>query len=220
VAIDPILNEYRELMLRRDLQGRGIRDAAVLAAMRTVPREAFVPELLRSRSYDDGPLPIGEGQTISQPYIVAYMAEALELTVRDRVLEIGTGSGYGAAILSCIAAEVYTVERLPLLAESARRRLAMLGYTNVTVVEGDGSLGWPAAAPYAAIVVTAAAPDVPPSLCEQLAPGGRLVVPVGSSLAVQELVRLRRKKGGGYLREDLGGVRFVPLIGEEGWAAD
>lgn len=210
------LEQQREIMIEDHLRGRGIRDAAVLAAMREVPREAFLPVDLRDYAYADHPLPIGEGQTISQPYIVACMAEALELTPADRVLEIGTGSGYSAAILSRLAAMVYTVERLTPLAEGARQRLAELGYDNVQVVEGDGTLGYPLAAPYDGIVVTAAAPAVPPALREQLAEGGRLVIPVGPYLDFQELVRVRRR-GRHFTSDNLGGVRFVPLIGAEGW---
>jgi protein-L-isoaspartate(D-aspartate) O-methyltransferase len=209
--------EARERMVDRQIIGRGVQDPAVLGAMRRVRREAFVPRHLARRAHADEPLPIGEGQTISQPYIVATMAESLRLRRGDRVLEIGTGSGYGAAVLAEIAAEVYTVERLGGLAESARRRLADLGYTNVHVRHGDGSLGWPEHAPYDAIVVTAGGPDVPPSLLKQLAVGGRLVMPVGAIALAQQLVRVVRTAETVYEREELGGVAFVPLIGAEGW---
>jgi len=204
-------------MIREHLLGRGVHDPAVLAAMREVPREAFVDEGMRELAYEDHPLPIAEGQTISQPYIVAYMTEALELSGTDRVLEIGTGSGYAAAVLSRIVATVHTVERLADLANSARRRLEMLGYTNIVVHDGDGTLGWPEHAPYDAIVVTAAAPQVPKSLLAQLAIGGRLVIPVGPHLDLQTLVRVRRTGEHDYRNEELCGVRFVPLIGAAGW---
>lgn len=209
--------EARERMAERQIIGRGVQDPAVLSAMRRVRREAFVPRHLARRAYADQPLPIGEGQTISQPYIVATMTESLRLRPGDRVLEIGTGSGYGAAVLAEIAAEVYTVERLARLAESAGRRLAQLRYTNVHVRHGDGSLGWPDHAPYDAIVVTAGGPEVPPSLLKQLAVGGRLVMPVGSIQLQQQLVRVIRTSETTYEREELGDVAFVPLIGAQGW---
>ncbi len=204
-------------MIREHLLGRGIRDQAVIRAMREVPREAFIDETLLEYAYEDHPLSIAEGQTISQPYIVAYMTEALELSATDRVLEIGTGSGYAAAVLSRIVTTVYTVERLGSLASSARQRLDLLGYTNIVVHEGDGTLGWPEHAPYDAIVVTAGAPQIPKSLREQLAIGGRLVIPVGASSYLQMLVRVRRIAEHDYRTEELCGVRFVPLIGAEGW---
>jgi protein-L-isoaspartate(D-aspartate) O-methyltransferase len=206
-------------MVERQIADRGVRDEAVLAAMRAVPRERFVAERQARFAYADEPLPIGEGQTISQPYVVAVMTEALRLTPHDRVLEIGTGSGYSAAVLATIVSEVYTVERLEGLAESARRRLAALGYVNVHVRHGDGSLGWPEHAPYDAIVVTAGGPDVPPSLLRQLAVGGRLVMPVGSTPFTQRLVRVVRTGPDAYDREPLEEVAFVPLIGAEGWPA-
>lgn len=211
------LDLRRNTMIREHLQDRGITDQAVLKAMREVPREEFVGRHFYDRAYGDFPLPIDEGQTISQPYIVAYMAEALELNAADRVLEIGTGSGYAAAVLSRIVKSVYSVERLSGLAESARQRLERLGYTNIVIHEGDGTLGWPEHAPYDAIVVTAGAPYVPLPLLEQLATGGRLVIPVGKSADVQELVRVRRVFERDYRRDYLCGVRFVPLIGAEGW---
>jgi protein-L-isoaspartate(D-aspartate) O-methyltransferase len=211
------LYNQREIMIREHLLGRGIRDPEVIAAMRAVPREAFIDELLQEYAYEDHPLAIAEGQTISQPYIVAYMTEALELSPGDRVLEIGTGSGYAAAVLSRIVTTVYTVERLPGLARSARQCLARLGYLNIIVQEGDGTLGWPDHAPYDAIVVTAAAPRVPNALREQLAIGGRLVIPSGATPDWQMLLRLRRQTEDDYLTEELCPVRFVPLIGAEGW---
>jgi len=204
-------------MIREDLIGRGVHDPAVLAAMREVPREAFVDEGMQELAYEDHPLPIAEGQTISQPYIVAYMIEALQLSGTDRVLEIGTGSGYAAAVLSRIVTTVHTVERLGGLANSARRRLGMLGYTNIVVHEGDGTLGWQEHAPYDAIVVTAAAPQLPQPLLDQLAIGGRLVIPVGTSSDFQILARVLRVTEHDYRTEELCGVRFVPLIGAAGW---
>lgn len=204
-------------MVERHLVTRGIRDPRVLAAMREVPREAFVPGELAEFAYEDAPLPIEEAQTISQPYIVALMAAALELEPRHRVLEVGTGSGYAAAVLSRIAAEVYTIERHGELAETARTRLEALGYANVHVRHGDGTLGWAEHGPYDAIVVAAGGPQVPDPLLAQLAVGGRLVIPVGDTPREQRLVRVRRVDAGTYAREDLGGVRFVPLVGEAGW---
>ncbi len=213
----PMFSAQRHRMLHEHLIGRGISDPAVLAAMMLVPREEFVPPELRELAYDDRPLPIGEGQTISQPYIVAYMTEALELKNEDRVLEIGTGSGYAAAILSRIAATVYSVERLGGLARSAVERFQKLDYSNISVLEGDGTLGWPEHAPYNAIVVTAGAPEIPEPLLEQLAVEGRLVIPVGPDLYLQTLVRVRRTASDDYVREKLCLVRFVPLVGVKGW---
>jgi len=207
----------RKLMVEQQLLPMGIYDQAVLAAMAAVPREEFVPPDMRTRAYEDGPLSIGQGQTISQPFIVAYMAQVLELKRTDRVLEIGTGSGYAAAVVSRIAAEVHSIERLPRLAESARVRLEGLGYLNIHLHVGDGSLGLPGHAPYDAIVVTAGAPWVPEALKQQLSLGGRLVLPVGKHLDLQELVRVRRTGAHGYSTERLMGVRFVPLVGADGW---
>lgn len=209
--------EARDIMFREDLIGRGIKDTAVLRAMHEVPREAFIAPELAAHAYADHPLPIEEEQTISQPYIVAYMTEALALTPGDRVLEIGTGSGYAAAVLSRIAAMVYTVERLGRLADKARKRLTALGYSNIVVHEGDGTLGWPEHAPYDAIVVTAGAPKLPEPLLEQLAPGGRLVIPIGPTSSLQMLIRVRRQGENDYHSEELCPVRFVPLIGAAGW---
>lgn len=206
----------REAMVARQIWARGVRDERVLDAFRSVPREVFVPESLAADAYADAPLPIGEGQTISQPFIVAVMIQALELTESSRVLEIGTGSGYAAALLGRLAAEVFTVERHASLARDARALLARLGVGNVQVRHGDGTLGWPEHAPFDAILVSAGGPESPPApLLEQLAEGGRLVVPVGSP-RLQELIRLRRTSDG-FVREPLGEVRFVPLIGEAGW---
>jgi protein-L-isoaspartate(D-aspartate) O-methyltransferase len=211
------LVEARQDMVDRQLARRGIANPRVLEAFRHVPREAFVPEDMVEFAYEDTPLPIGDGQTISQPYIVALTAEALELRGTERVLEIGTGSGYAAAILGGIAREVFTVERLEPLAEEARSRLLRLGYRNVQVLHGDGTLGWPEHAPYDAIAVAAGGPEIPKTLLAQLAPNGRLVIPVGSDPGSQVLVRVTRAPDGSFRREDLGDVRFVPLIGEEGW---
>ena len=209
--------DRRERMVSRQIEARGIKDPDVLEAMRKVRREEFVPARLKARAFDDGPLPIAEGQTISQPYIVALMTEALELEPGDKVLEIGTGSGYAAAVLGEVADEVYTIERHGKLAEQARERLEALGYDNVHVKHGDGTLGWIDEAPFDAIVSTAAGPEVPESLESQLVPGGRLVIPVGDRIMSQKLLRVRRVDDGEFETEDLGAVRFVPLIGEEGW---
>lgn len=210
-------SDARKAMVRDQLRRRGVSDESVLAAMETVPREKFVPEEMRDFAYRDSPLPIGRGQTISQPYIVARMMERLELEPDDRVLEIGTGLGYGAAILSRIADTVYTLERHSALAESAREKLEALGYDNIYVIVTDGSLGWPEGAPYDAIVGTAGAPQVPEPLKEQLAEGGRLVLPVGSVPEQQILIRLRKNEGNRFFEEQMEAVRFVPLVGEAGW---
>ncbi len=209
----------RREMVRRQIGARGVRSARVLEALARVPRERFVPEQLEEFAYQDSPLPIAEGQTISQPFIVAYMAEQAELREGDRVLEVGTGSGYAAAVFAEIAAEVFTIERNELLAETARDRLVELGYARVHVRCGDGTKGWPDAAPFDAILVAAGGPEIPRSLREQLAVGGRLVIPVGPSERTQKLLRIRRVAADRYTEEDLGGVTFVPLIGEEGWPA-
>ncbi|HEU5060815.1 MAG TPA: protein-L-isoaspartate(D-aspartate) O-methyltransferase [Kofleriaceae bacterium] len=209
----------RQIMVERHIRARGVRDPRVLAAMAAVPREALVPPDLAEFAYRDSPLPIAEGQTISQPYIVAHMTEALRLRPTDRVLEIGTGSGYAAAVLAEVAGEVYTVERHAVLADSAREKLQALGYRNIHVRCGDGTLGWIEHAPYQGIVVAAGGPDLPDALLDQLAIGGRLVMPVGPS-RLQELVRVTRKSRDEFEREDLGSVQFVPLIGQAGWADD
>jgi protein-L-isoaspartate(D-aspartate) O-methyltransferase len=202
-------------MVERQLAARGITDSRVLAAMERVPREAFVPPELAEYAYDDSPLPIGEGQTISQPYIVALMAEAAHIGPGARVLEVGTGSGYAAAVLAELAASVVSIERHAALAEKARAALMELGYGNVEVIEGDGSRGVPERAPYDAILVAAGAPAPPDSLKRQLAEGGRLVIPINVD-SHQEL-RVITRRGDSYEEEDLGAVRFVPLLGEEGW---
>lgn len=208
----------RSEMVRTQLRRRGVKDPSVVSAMDAVPREAFVPEDMQELSYRDSPLPIGEGQTISQPFIVARMIEYLELGPEDRVLEIGTGSGYGAAVLSRIARTVVTVERRPSLAEKARGRMRELGLDNVVVVVGDGSLGWPEGAPYDAVVGTAGAPKVPEPLKKQLAPGGRIVLPVGTVPGRQVLVRLRKTEDGNFEEDRKEAVRFVPLVGKEAWS--
>jgi protein-L-isoaspartate(D-aspartate) O-methyltransferase len=205
--------EQRERMVRRDIEARGVRDERVLAAMRRVPRELFVPERVRDSAYEDGALPIGGHQTISQPYVVAWMVDALALPDSARVLEVGTGSGYGAAVLAEIAHEVVTIERLAELAEMARAVLQSLHYDNVLVVVGDGSLGHPERAPYDGICVTAAAPVIPPTLLDQLADRGRLVMPVGDRSG-QDLTVVERD-GERLRQQTVGGVRFVPLIGDE-----
>ena len=211
------VSSLRKEMVERDIAARGVRDELVLDAMRKVPRELFLPKNLREFAYEDTPLPIAGEQTISQPYIVAFMAESLMLKGGEKVLEIGAGSGYAAAVLSEIAANVYTVERLGPLAEKAAATLAELGYDNVHVLHGDGTRGWPAHAPYDAIVVAAGGPQVPESLKEQLKIGGRLVIPVGADQRSQELVRVTRISANEYRSEDIADVRFVPLIGEQGW---
>jgi len=202
-------------MVESQLARRGIKDKRVLEAMRQVPRHLFIPEDMRSLAYCDGPLPIGHGQTISQPYIVALMTELLELTGQEKVLEIGTGSGYQAAILSRLARQVYSLERHAALAQQAEKVLAQLGYDNVVVRVGNGTLGWPEHSPYEAIIITAAAPEVPQPLPDQLADGGRLVAPVGSQWS-QVLVKVRRQSDL-LIRERLTAVAFVPLVGEYGW---
>ncbi|WP_419913128.1 protein-L-isoaspartate(D-aspartate) O-methyltransferase [Hoeflea sp.] len=207
----------RKQMVAGQIRSRGLCDTLVLAAMENVPREAFVPEQYRFMAYDDGPLPIGEGQTISQPYMVAFMVEALALKGGETVLEIGAGSGYAAAVLAEIAEEVYAVERIGALAGLAARNLAETGYDNVHVSHADGTRGLEAHAPYDAILVSAGAPDVPETLKGQLAAGGRIVLPVGSDRRSQSLVRITKTASGEFEREVLADVRFVPLIGAEGW---
>ncbi len=201
----------REQMVREQIEDRGIRDPRVLAAMRKVPRHLFVPPEEQGEAYNDYPLAIGYGQTISQPYVVAYMTEALELKPGDRVLEIGTGSGYQAAILAELAGRVYSIEIVEALAKEAAARLRRLGYSKVQVRAGDGYQGWPEAAPFDAIIVTAAPGHIPQPLVDQLREGGRMVLPLGTW--DQELIRLRRRRGE-ILRESLLPVRFVPMTGE------
>jgi protein-L-isoaspartate(D-aspartate) O-methyltransferase len=206
----------RQRMLSEHLQHREIVDPRVLAAFASVPRHRFVPDSLVEHAYDDVPLPIGSGQTISQPYVVAITAQALELSGDENVLEIGTGSGYAAAILGRLAREVHTVDRIEVLARTAKLLLETLEIHNVHVHHGDGTLGWPAHAPYQAIAVSAGAPRPPPALLEQLTVGGRIVLPTGPS-DQQRLVRITRRGHHDFIEEDLGDVRFVPLLGEQGW---
>ena len=202
----------RENMVTRQIEGRGVEDPRVLDAMRTVPRHRFVPERYRERSYSDTPLPIGEGQTISQPYIVALMSELLQVAPGDRILEVGTGSGYQAAVLAEMRAEVYSVEIIPVLAESARRLLDELGYADVETRIRDGYFGWEEEAPFDGVIVTAAPDHVPSSLLAQLKPDGRLVIPVGPPGQTQTLW-LMVQQGGKWVSINQGGVIFVPLVG-------
>jgi protein-L-isoaspartate(D-aspartate) O-methyltransferase len=211
VEVESDWSGLRERMVQRQIVARGVTDPDVVRAMGVVPRHRFVPGAGPAEAYRDGPLPIGFGQTISQPYIVAFMAEAAALDPEDRVLEIGTGSGYGAAVLAELAAEVYTVEIVPELAERARRTLAATGYANVQVRAGNGWLGWPEHAPYDAIVVTAAPDEVPAALVEQLGMGGTLVIPVGEW---RQTLRVLRKTGAGLEEVASLPVRFVPMVGE------
>jgi len=210
------LAQQRAEMVDAQLRRRGIHDERVLRAMEIVPRHEFVPWQLQREAYHDSPVPIGEGQTISQPYIVAHMLEALRLSPGDRVLEVGTGTGYEAAVISRIVQEVYTIERFASLAESAKKIFDRLGYTNIHVVIGDGSRGYAHAAPYDAIIVAAAAPRVPDALVKQLKDGGRAIVPVGEA-DLQQL-SLVSKNDGAIQRKTLDACRFVPLVGEEGYA--
>jgi protein-L-isoaspartate(D-aspartate) O-methyltransferase len=212
---EEVFEPLRARMVEEQLRSRGIADERVLAAFARVPRHAFVPAEFARDAYADHPIPIGGGQTISQPYIVALMVSSLALHGHERVLEVGTGSGYQAAILSHLALEVYSVERLPDLLALAAQRLAALGSANVHLSAGNGSLGWPEFAPYEGIVVSAGAPDVPPPLVAQLAEGGRLVLPVGPQDS-QTLTCLRRQ-GGSLIRRELAGCMFVPLLGRHGW---
>ncbi len=199
--------------MEKDIKGRGIKDVKVLEVMGRIPRHLFVEESDRSKAYADHPLPIGEGQTISQPYIVALMTEAVKLKSSDRVLEIGTGSGYQAAVLAEIVAEVFTIEIKKSLAESAAQRLKEMGYKNVRVKYGDGYFGWEEAAPFDAILITAAPNHIPPPLIKQLKEGGRLIVPLGSTIYYQQLT-LARKHQGELLLDQMAPVAFVPMIGE------
>jgi len=203
-------------MVAQQITARGVRDRAVLAAMRVVPRDAFVDPAQAAFAYDDTPLPIGAGQTISQPYVVAVMLEAARIGPLDTVLEIGAGSGYLAALISRMARRVVAIERHQTLADAARERLSRMGYHNVEIRAGDGTEGWPEAAPFDAILVSAGGPDVPPPLRRQMAIGGRLVMPIGDP-GDQNLVRIIRTSPDGFEQDDLGPVRFVPLIGAHGW---
>lgn len=209
--------QARQKMVKEQIAARGIQSKAVLDAMKQVPRELFIPERLSLYAYDDTPLPIADGQTISQPYIVGLMTEALNLDDGKKVLEIGTGSGYAAAVLAQIAKEVYTIERIEHLVQEASKALAEFGCSNAHVIHADGTLGWEEQAPYDAIVVTAGGPKVPDTLKNQLKVGGCLVMPVGSSEHSQQLVRVTRVSEDEFRSEDLADVRFVSLIGEQGW---
>ena len=213
----PEFAELRERMVRRQIESRGITDPAILDAFRDVAREEFVDEEHRRFAYDDNPLPIEAGQTISQPYIVALMIEAAGIRPGDAVLEVGAGSGYAAAVISRIAKRVVSIERHGELAQIARERMTRLGYGNVRILQGDGTRGCPDEAPFDAILAAASGSHVPKPLLDQLAPGGRLVMPVGDPGWVQELVKVTKRSDGSTSQENLGGVRFVPLIGEEGW---
>lgn len=216
-AILPDFTAQREAMVERQLKRRGITEPHILEAFLAVPREAFVSEEYAHRAYGDHPLPIEADQTISQPYIVALMIQAAGIKPGDTVLEVGSGSGYAAAVISRIAAKVIGIDRQHALVGLARERLERLGYDNVEIVEGDGTKGWPDKAPYDAILAAASGSHVPAALVGQLAPNGCLVMPVGEPGWVQELVKVTKQEDGILKQENLGGVRFVPLIGEEGW---
>lgn len=218
LGTSPDFEAARHEMVARQIRGRGIRSQKVLEAMEIVPRHLFVPSEHAAMAYADEPLPIGDGQTISQPFMVAAMAEALSLEGHERVLEVGAGSGYQAAVLSQLAHDVVAIEAQPALAEQAHERLARLGYANVRIEQGDGSLGWLPAAPYDAILVAAAAPGIPQPLLDQLVDGGRLVIPVGPSKG-QDLLRIV-KHDGQITKKSLHACRFVPLLGRYGWQLD
>ncbi len=212
-APDDTYKPLRENMVKYQIEGRGVRDRVVIDAMIEVPRHLFVPKKLRHRAYNDYPLPIGLGQTISQPYIVAFMTELLQLNGKEKVFELGTGSGYQAAVASRVAREVFTVEIYSELARSAAKRLKAIGYKNIHVRDGDGYYGWESEAPFDAIIVTAAADHIPPPLVEQLAPGGRLVIPLGGPFSVQQLILVTKDSKGKVIEKPIIPVRFVPLLG-------
>jgi len=209
----------REEMIEDQIAARGLDDPGLLDAFRAVPRELFVSANYADQAYQDSPLPIEGGQTISQPYIVALTIHAAKIKPGDKVLEVGAGSGYAAAVIGQIAGTVIAIERLPQLAEPARERMERLGFSNVRIVEGDGTLGWPEEAPYDAIVAAASGSHVPQSWITQLKPGGRIVTPIGDPGSGQSLVKVTKAEDGTLKQEDLGGVRFVPLIGAEGFTA-
>ena len=211
---DPNFDRLRKLMIKNQLQSRGIRDDAVLEVMRSVERHNFVPENYRDRAYSDGPLPIGHGQTISQPYIVAFMTEQLQVSSQHKVLEIGTGSGYQAAILGELAKHVFTIEIIPELAEGAKNILNHLSYKNITVRAGDGYKGWPEESPFERIMVTAAPTEIPQTLIDQLAPGGRMILPVGAQFLVLYLWVIEKDDQGTVTKEKILPVRFVPMVKE------
>ncbi|MFW6456000.1 MAG: protein-L-isoaspartate(D-aspartate) O-methyltransferase [Desulfohalobiaceae bacterium] len=215
--LEAVQKQKRLDMVRTQIESRGVTSPLVLEAMRNVPRHRFVPSDKVDQAYEDRPLSIGFHQTISQPYIVAYMTQALRLTGGERVLEVGTGLGYQAAVLASIAKEVYTVERIPQLVQEASSTLQKMGYSNVFCRSGDGTLGWPEEAPFEAIMVTASGPSVPDALREQLAQGGRLVMPVGKYRLGQYITRLTKGQSGSLQEEKLLDVAFVPLIGAQGW---
>ena len=212
--VDPVRS--RERMVREQIEARGVSDSAVLSAMRKPPRHPFVEEALAYKAYSDSPLPIGEGQTISQPYIVALMSEKLEVSPGMKVLEIGTGSGYQAAVLAELGAEVYTVERIKKLFHAARKRFMDMRMFSVKLKLDDGTMGWPEEAPYDRIIVTAGGPEIPMPLVDQLADGGRMLIPVGGTKRTQELV-LVEKRDGEITTSNLGAVAFVDLVGSHGW---
>ncbi|MGO4551845.1 protein-L-isoaspartate(D-aspartate) O-methyltransferase [Lysobacter sp. 2RAF19] len=216
----PDFGPQRESMVRRQIAARGVDDPALLAAMRSVPRERFVDASMQDFAYEDGPLPIAAGQTISQPYIVARMIELARVALGERVLEIGAGSGYASAVMAQIASRVYAIERHGQLTELARARFADLHYDNIEVRTGDGTHGWPENAPFDAIIAAAGGPDIPETLKQQLAIGGRLVMPVGRSLHHQRLVRVMRTDALAFEIREFDDVAFVPLIGTYGWAED
>lgn len=219
-ATVPDFTAEREAMVDLQLRRRGIGDRHILDAFLEVPREAFVGPDYAKLAYGDHPLPIEAGQTISQPYIVALMIQAAGIGVRDKVLEVGAGSGYAAAIISRIAARVIAIERQQELVEVARERIRRLGYNNIEILKGDGTKGCKDQAPFDAILAAASGSHVPEALLEQVAEGGRIVMPLGSPGGVQQLVKVTKRSGGAAERENLGAVRFVPLIGEEGWKDD
>ena len=212
-----IFSLARERMVRDQIEARGIKDKRLLNVMRKIPRHLFVEEALRNQAYNDYPLPIGEGQTISQPYIVALMTEALELKGQEKVLEIGTGCGYQTAILAELAQSVFTIERIPTLMQSAKAILDSLGYFNVAYKTGNGTLGWPEVAPFQGIIVTAAAPEIPQPYVEQLEPGGKMIIPLGDKFS-QVLYKIIKLPDGRIKKQYLCGCRFVPLVGIYGWS--
>ena len=216
-AILPDFTAEREAMVERQLKRRGITEPHILEAFLAVPREAFISQDYAHQAYGDHPLPIEADQTISQPYIVALMIQAAGIGLRDKVLEVGAGSGYAAAVISRIAGTVIGIERQHDLVQVARDRMRRLGFDNVEIVEGDGTKGWAECAPYDAILAAASGSHVPQALLDQLAPGGKIVMPIGSPGWAQELVKVTKRADGTVERQNLGGVRFVPLIGEEGW---
>ncbi len=207
----------RDAMIERQIEARGIHEPTILEAFRSVPREEFLSKEYADLAYGDHPLPIEAGQTISQPYIVALMIQAAEMKAGDTVLEVGAGSGYAAAIMSRIAGRVTAVERQPDLVKVAQERMQRLGFDNVRIVQGDGTRGWEPETPYDAILAAASGSHIPPAWIDQLADGGRIVMPVGEPTFIQKLIKVTKGPGGKLITEDLGGVRFVPLIGEEGW---